>query len=152
MERVPLLSIWFPLALVRAAHETSTWKGAGPTFPYRWCSSLSSMGMRWLSWYSQTIVVKSLLSVWYSCYTGDQFPVSRFALAWTQSTVRPCHTSCSKSARGPDSGVFCPVWSDSLLSLSIQLITNVVSSQRQERYLVQGIPGIQWPLLLEVSG
>lgn len=96
-------------------------------------------------------LVLSLLSVWRSCYTGDQVPVSHFALAWTQPTVRLCRTSCSTLARGPDSGVFCTVWSDSLLSLSVQLITDVVSSRHQVRYPARGIPGIQWPLLLEIS-
>lgn len=131
VEWVPLFSVRFSPALVRAVQEMFTWKGHWSYIPVSDAAAGAGWGMHWVCWYSQ-IVALTVLSVWYSCCTGGQFPVNRFGVAWTQSTVRLCHTSHSKSARSPDSGVFCTVWSHSLLSLSIWLITNIVGSQHQE--------------------
>lgn len=93
------------------------------------------------------MAITALLSV---C-PGGQFPGHRFGVAWTPSSGRLCHTFRSKSARSPDWG-FRTVWSCSLLSRSIQLITNVVGSQHQE-----ALPSAEHPwdaclLLLETPG
>lgn len=142
----------FHLLLLELYRKCPPGRATGPTFLYPWRCSWSSVGMHWDCWYSQTVAITALLSVWYSCCPGGQFPVNRFGVAWTQSTARLCHTFHSKSARSPDSGVFCTVWSHSLLSHSIWLITNVVGSQHREALPSAEHPWDACPLLLQLSG
>ena len=137
----------FHVLLLELCRKCPPGRAPGPPFLYPWCCSWSNVGMHWARWYSQTVAITALLSV---C-PGGQFPVNRFGVAWTQSAGRLCHTFRSKSARSPDWG-FRTVWSYSLLSRSIQLITNVVGSQHQEALPSAEHPWDACPLLLERSG
>ena len=152
VERVPLFSIRFSPALARAVQEMSTWKGHWSYIPVSVALQLEQRGdALGLLIFPDCLYNSPSLSLVQLLHWG-QFPVNRFGVAWTQSTARLCHTFRSKSARSPASGVFCTVWSHSLLSHSIWLITNVVGSQHREALPSAELPWDACPLLLEISG